>query len=110
MLWKCGAYHTEVLYKIREDDVIKKTKEKKNGRKFLVCFKIVLSVPAYRGKVFKKAVGVFKESPSSSSYRFRLRQECLPKLYELENNQSEKKTKRLLKHFFNSKMLIVTEV
>lgn len=99
MLWKCGAYHTEVLYKIREDDVIKKTKEKKRTEVSCVFQNCPLSSRC-RGEVFKKAFGVFKKSPSLSSYCLRLRQECLPKLYELEYNQSEKKTKRLLKLFF----------
>lgn len=37
--------------------LIKKTRE--NGRKFLLCFKMVLSTPGEEVKVFKKAVGVF---------------------------------------------------
>lgn len=41
-----AAYYIKELYKIREYTMIKKTKErkkKKNGWKFLVCCKIVLS-------------------------------------------------------------------
>lgn len=63
--------------------MVKKTKEQ-NGWKFLVCFKIVLSVPGQEVKCSKKAVGVFKTSPSSLSYRLRLGQERLPELYKLE--------------------------
>lgn len=37
--------------------LIENTRE--NGRKFLLCFKTVLSTPGEEVKVFKKAVGVF---------------------------------------------------
>jgi len=49
-----AAYYIKELYNIREYTMIKKTKEKKNGWKFLVCFKIVLSQSWSRGKVFEK--------------------------------------------------------
>lgn len=44
------------------------------------------------GKVFKKAVRLFKNKTkqnkmSSLSYRLGLRQECLPELYKLRNNE-----------------------
>lgn len=48
-----------ILSNVCTDKFILIEKTRENGRKFLLCFKMVLSTPGEEVKVFKKAVGVF---------------------------------------------------
>lgn len=69
----CGnvaAYHIEVLYKIREDDIIKKTKEKKMDGSFLCVSKLSSQFLLIEVKCSKRQSGSLKSLPLHQAIAF----------------------------------------